>query len=678
MPDGLIASDGIAIGRAFILNEELRIPDYAIRESDVKLELLKFDAALAVARDQLVDLKERNKDHEATAKILEGQLLILVDPLFVGEVIQKVRSEKRNVEKIVHDVMTEFARSFSSMDNAYLKERAIDVQDVGRRILRSLLGQELQSLDRIPPDTVLVCHMLTPTDVARMDVTRVAGLCCEVGGITSHAAILARSLMIPALMGVENVTRQVKNGDRLVVDCIQGRLRVNPGPDEITEYVELQRQINLSRQRMLEPGSFAPVSKDGVRFVLRANISVPAEIASLATFGADGVGLFRTEYLYLKANSLPPQEEQFEAYKRVAEGCAPAKATIRTLDIGGDKEVPYLGIPPEPNPALGWRSIRFCLQNADVFKTQLRAILRASAKRNVRIMYPMITSPEEVRQANQYLDEVKSELRAKRVDFDPDVQVGVMIEVPAAALLADKIAPQVKFFSIGTNDLFQFTLAVDRSSQRLATMFDMLSLAMLRLIRSVVEQAEKAGVEVGCCGELAANPVGFLALLGLGIREFSMNVFSIPRIKQMLRSVDVRQVTSLVRQAVEAGSESALRDGLEKYLEATMGQTSAAQAPALKAASNDAARPLAPPPPSEQPPPAIETHQPRAPPSNGDDTGNSSGSGHPEASRPPALVPPRTALSDGFAKGLPGTAAAEKALPPDASAAGLLPDRKPV
>ena len=588
MLDGLIASEGIAIGRVLLLNEELRIPDYAVRDTDVKLELLKFDAALAMARDQLVDLKERSKDHEATCKILESQLLILVDPLFVGEVIQKVRAERRNVEKVVSDVIADFARTFSSMENPYLKERAIDVQDVGRRILRCLLGQEVQSLDRIPSDTVLVCHMLTPTDVARLDLTKVAGLVSEVGGATSHAAILARSLMIPALVGVENVTRRVHNGDRVVLDCLNGVLRIAPTPESIAEFVELQQQLKLSRQKLLEPSTAEPVSRDGVRVTLRANISVPAEISSLGMFGAEGVGLFRTEYLYLKANSLPPIDEQYEAYRKVAQGCAPYSAVIRTLDIGGDKNVPYLGMPPESNPVLGWRSIRYCLQNPDIFKTQLKAILRASSGRNVRLMYPMISMPEELVSANAILEEAKSELRERRLDFDPDLPVGVMIEVPSAALMADCLAPMVKFFSIGTNDLFQFTLAVDRSNQRLANYFQMVNLPMLRLIRYVVIEAKKHGVEVACCGEMAGNPLGFLAMAGLGVREFSMNLFSVPKIKALLGRVAMSDLTEWVSEAMETRTSSELQAFLTRKLELVLeppGTVKTAVAPAPPAGS---------------------------------------------------------------------------------------------
>ncbi|MBI4866130.1 MAG: phosphoenolpyruvate--protein phosphotransferase [Candidatus Wallbacteria bacterium] len=567
MLEGLIASEGIAVGKALLLHEELRIPDYAIRDSDVKLEMLKFDAALALARDQLVDLKERNKDHETTVKILESQLLILVDPLFVGEVIQKVRSEKRNVEKIVSDVVAEFARTFSSMDNPYLKERAIDVQDVGRRILRSLLGQEIQSLDRLPADTIIVCHMLTPSDVARLDTSRVIGLCCEVGGVSSHAAILARSLMIPALFGVENVTRKVRTGDSIYLDCIHGKLYLEPSALEIDEARELGRQVRANFEKSLEPSTLTPVTRDGIEVTLRANISVPAEISSLTTFGASGIGLFRTEYLFLKSNSLPPQEEQYEAYRKVAAGCLPSPAIIRTLDIGGDKDLPYLGIPPESNPVMGWRSIRYCLQNADIFRSQLRAILRASVTKNVKLLYPMITTPEELLRANEFLDEVRQEFVEKKIPFDENLPVGIMIEVPAAALITDRLAPMVDFLSIGTNDLFQFTMAVDRANQRLSPMFDTINLPILRIIKHVVDQAKKFDVPVSCCGEMASQPAGCLALLGLGLREFSMNVFSIPKIKQLIRSVDLRDVNEIVAEAMGCTTTAEMRARLDAYVE---------------------------------------------------------------------------------------------------------------
>ncbi len=567
MLDGLIASDGIAIGQALILNEVLRVPDYSIRTADVKLELLKFDAALAIARDQLVDLKDRNKNHEKTCKILESQLLMLVDPLFVSEVIQKLRSEKRNVERVVSDVIAEFSRSFRSMDNDYLKERAVDVQDVGQRILRNLLGQEIQSLESIPNDTVLVCHVLTPSDMARLDTSKLAGICCEEGGINGHAAILARALMIPALMGVEGITEQVKNGDRLILDCINGKLRLDPSEEDIEEFQELQQQLLFSIEERQESVSGDAVSVDGVELTLRANISVPAEIAGMKTFGAEGVGLYRTEYLFLKSNSLPPPEEQLAAYKKVASGCAPFPATIRTLDIGGDKDLPYLGIPSEANPAMGDRSIRYCLQNQDVFRTQLRAILQASTEGSLRILYPMITVPEELTQANQILDEVKQELSRDGVPFDADIPIGAMIEVPSAALTVDLLAPQVDFLSIGTNDLMQFTLAVDRSNQRLSSRFDFANVALARLIRNVVDQGAQAGIDVSCCGEMAGTPIGFLMLLGLGIRDFSMNLFSVPRIKQMINRIEVAEVERVVNDALSRSTSEQIRNKLDQYLQ---------------------------------------------------------------------------------------------------------------
>lgn len=556
---GIVVSEGIAIGTAFVLAERLRVPRHEIKDTDVKLDLIKFDAALAASRDQLVTLKAKSSENEQTARILESQLLMLVDPLFVGEVIQKVKAERHNVESVVADVVEDLSASFAGLEDPYMRDRALDIRDVGTRILRNLMGKHFPSLDRLPDGTILVCHEISPSDMAHLDRTKVLGIASEAGGVTSHAAILARSLGIPALVGVAHATQAVVTGDRVVLDCIQGRVRVNPSQEEVLDYGQLGRQLVVTRERLLASSSLESVTTDGTPLVFRANITVPAEADTIATFGAVGVGLFRTEYLYVHANRLPTEEEQFAAYRRVVECNRGAVTTFRTVDLGGDRKAPYLGVVQEPNPHLGWRSIRLCLDHPEMFKTHLRAIMRASAYGPCRVLYPMISSVEEVRAANAILRAVAVELDRDKIARDPAMKVGAMIEVPAAAVMARELAREVSFFSIGTNDLIQFTMAVDRGNERLASAFTTMGPALLRLVDLVVAAGRDAGIDVACCGEVASSPDGFYLLVGLGIREFSMNVFTIPQMKEIARHLSASEAERVARDAMTRATTDEVR-----------------------------------------------------------------------------------------------------------------------
>lgn len=563
---GQVVSQGIAVGVAFVLSEKLKIPRHDVAEGEVKRELARFDQALALSRDQLVTLKKQHVASEQTVRILESQLLILVDPLFMGEVIQRVRSERRNAESVVGEVVDEFSRSFEAMEDTYLRERAADVNDVGLRILRNLMGETFPTLDKVGPDTVLVCHQLSPSDVAYLSTQKVLGIAAEVGGLTSHAAILARGLGIPALVGVTGACAQATTGDPVILDAMAGALRIDVSHEEQIEYTTLRKRLSISKDKLLSAATLEARTRDGVELAFRANISVPAEAGSLESMGALGVGLFRTEYLYMNTPRPPTEEEQYAAYRRVVEASNGGETVIRTLDIGGDKNVAYLGIPPEANPFLGWRSIRFCLDTPDLFRTQLRAILRASAHGPLRVMYPMITSVDELRQANDLLAEARRELERERIATAPLVPVGVMIEVPAAALIADQLARESAFFALGTNDLIQYTMAVDRTNERLSSNFETLSVPVLRLIRMVVEAAGTRRLPVSCCGEVAATPEGFLLLLGLGVREFSMNVFSIPQMKQVARHVEVAAAQEIAQRALAAGTLDEARRLVQRYI----------------------------------------------------------------------------------------------------------------
>lgn len=577
--EGVVASEGIGIGRIILIDEELPVPDHPIRQGDVKSELLKLDAALAQSRDQLISLQERNKDNRETCKILDSQLLILVDPLFVGEAIQKVKTESRNVEKVVEDIIAEFSRTFSQMSNPYMKQRAVDITDVGMRILRNLLGVEAGSLDDLPENTLLACTELVPSDVARLDTSRVNGIVTEIGGRDSHAAILARSLGIPALLGVEDLRHQVHNGDLAILDGLGGQLILHPTEEVLAEFHA--RQTTHAEARALLESRVSPEASTacGVPLVFRANISVPAEVEAAMGLGARGIGLFRTEFLFLKGHYLPTEDEQYEAYSLIARGCRDeGVAVIRTLDVGGDKQIPYLGIPKEANPFMGWRSIRFCLENPDIFKVQLRAILRASAHGNVRLLYPMIANLDELHQANGYLHETKEELHKEGIPFDEGMPVGTMIEVPSAALLADELAREVQFFSIGTSDLIQFTMAADRTNQRVETLSSPYNIAVLRLIQHVVQAAHRNGIEVACCGEMSGDAQGGILLLGLGVLEYSMSVFAIPRMKHLLSQVTLEDARELARQALEMSSHNDVRELVSDYVRRSIEQDGATAA----------------------------------------------------------------------------------------------------
>jgi len=562
---GIVASPGIAIGRALVLAERLKVPTYEIKEGDVKAELIKFDGSLAASRDQLIELKNRNWESKQTLQIIDSQLMILKDPLFVGEVIQKVREDRRNIESVVLDVVEEFSSSFEKMQDTYMKDRAFDIRDVGARILRVLMGKDFPDLDQLEEDTILVCKSLSPSEIAHLDRQRVLGLVSETGGVTSHAAILARSLNICAIIGIENVTSLIRTGDTVILDAVDGIVHIDPDRALVRDYQERRRQRRLDNQIFTRDVTGDCQTDDNVPLILRANIGSAQEVATLQDFGARGVGLFRTEYLYLNAPSLPTEDEQYEAYRRVAQVTQKDAAIFRTLDLGGDKSIPLLG-PSESKSIVGWRSIRFCLDHPHIFQPQLRAILRASAHGNVKIMFPMISGVDEFLQARECVEQAKEEILAQGGAFDPDISIGVMIELPSAALIADLLAKEADFFSIGTNDLIQFTMGVDRTSDRFGGNFEYLSLAVIRLIRFVVDAATQENIPVSCCGEVSATPAGFVLLTGLGIREFSMNSFAIPQFRKLASRMRTDRATDLAGQALKCSSSGQVKDIFCNYV----------------------------------------------------------------------------------------------------------------
>jgi phosphotransferase system enzyme I (PtsI) len=541
---GIPVSPGIVRGAAWLhRNEEEIPPQYAIAESQVESELARFREALTQTRQQLEVLQQRISVSAGAedAAVFDAHVLLVEDQSLFEEVARNLRKELLNVEAVYSHVAGKYAKSLSEIDDPYLRERSVDILDVSRRVVRNLLGKQHGVSHPLSDAHVLVSHNLTPSDTAQLDKSMVMGIATDVGSKTSHTAIMARSLQIPAVVGLHAAGNAVVSGDRVLLDGYRGLLILNPSEETVAEYAEIERARAEVEKNLVRLKETECKTADGRHVVLSANIEMPGDAAAVLQCGAEGVGLFRTEFFYINRTDLPSEEEQYEAYASVARKLANAPLIIRTLDIGGDKTVSALNQPPELNPFLGWRAIRYCLEEVDVFKTQIRAILRASAHGNVRMMYPMISGVEEVRQANAVVEQCKQELRAARHAFNPEMEIGAMVEIPSAAVTADLIAHEVDFFSIGTNDLIQYTMAVDRMNERIAYLYQPTHPAILRLIRGVVGAARQAGIWAGVCGEMAGEPVLIPLLLGLGVEELSAGVGMVPRIKRAVQSLDLER-----------------------------------------------------------------------------------------------------------------------------------------
>jgi len=551
---GIAASPGIVIGKAFTLSGDVvKVEERNISPEEVSAEIKKFNQAIKLTRKELCDIQVQAKQKmgKEGEKIFDVHQLLLDDKVINEETIAKIQVDCKNADFAYYQVMQKFQNSLEKVDNEYFMGRVADIRDVKRRLIRNIQGKEPQYLNGLTNPAIIVARDLTPSDTVLLDRQKVLAFATDRGGKTSHAAIMARSLEIPSVVGLNEITEVVETGDTIIIDGNEGIAIVNPNSSEMNKYVQLREQYHEITKTLSKIRDLPCRTLDGKDVELSANLEFPDEINSIITYGARGIGLFRTENLYLTKTELPTEEEQFDEYYKVAEKVSPYPVIIRTLDIGGDKKSPILEIPEEDNPFLGWRAIRLCLEKVDIFKTQLRAILRASVMGNVKIMFPMISCLEEINRAKAILDQVKEDLKSEKIPFDENVEIGVMIEIPSAAIMADIIAEEVDFLSIGTNDLIQYTLAVDRSNVRVANLYKRLPPSVLRTIQKVVEAGHSKGVWVGMCGEMAADPLATLILLGLDLDELSVSPSMLPEVKRIIRMVTFDDAEKIAEKAIQ-------------------------------------------------------------------------------------------------------------------------------
>ena len=549
---GISGSRGVAVGNVYrYIQEEIVIPDYTVAEDKVEAEIGKFASAMAATLKQLDTIRQKAlKDMgPEEAAIFEAHMQIAQDPSLSDGIKSLVESSHTNVVAATAQTIETFANIFLGMEDPYMRERGADIKDIGDRLMRNMLGMNPRGLSHISGEVILVAQDLAPSDTASLDKNVVKGIVTAAGGPTSHAAIMARTLEIPAVMGVGDIENFV-DGDKAVVLGTDGIVEINPSDADWDEYTNQAAAFQEELKRLRESANLEATTTDGHHVELFGNIGKAKDAKNALTMGAQGIGLYRTEFLYMENDELPAEDVQFEEYKKVAQDMKGKPVIIRTMDIGGDKELKCLDLPSEMNPFLGYRAIRISLNRPDIFKVQLRALLRASAFGDIHIMYPMIASVEEVKQANAMLDECKEELTAEGKEFNKDIKVGIMIEVPAAAVISPILAKYVDFFSIGTNDLCQYTLAVDRMNEAIGSLYQPLHPGVLRLIKHVIDASHEQGKFTGMCGELAGDPVATMILLGLGLDEFSMTASSIPLIKNILRSVSKAECEEVANKAL--------------------------------------------------------------------------------------------------------------------------------
>ena len=550
---GIPASPGIMIGEVYPLyDEEVSIPKKQVRGKFLEAEIARFKKALAKTRSEILAIHEKISKEMGIekARIFGAHLMVLEDEVLIGEVIAKLKKDKLTVEYIFWQVLKRYLDVLSKSDDEYLRERVSDIKDVERRILKNLLGEEHHSLGDLKRKAIVVAYDLSPSDTALMHRGNVTAFATDIGGRTSHTAIMAKSLEIPAVVGLEKVTTETRDGSIIIVDGNRGIAIINPSKETIKKYKNEKKRFETFEKHLVKLKNLPARTLDGKEIELAANIEMPSDVPSVLAHGAKGIGLYRTEYIYMNRSDLPTEDEQYQAYKEVVLKMAPDSVVVRTLDLGGDKFLSQFEVAREMNPFLGWRAIRFCLARPDIFKTQLRAILRASAHGKLKIMYPMISGLEELKAADAILEEVREELKKKSIPFDKDMEVGAMIEVPSAALITDVLAKEVDFFSIGTNDLIQYALAVDRVNEKIAYLYEPAHPAVLRLVKMIIDNGHKEKIWVGMCGEMAGDRALALILLGLGLDEFSTSPIIIPEVKRIIRAVNYSDAKRIAEKAL--------------------------------------------------------------------------------------------------------------------------------
>lgn len=549
--NGIAASHGIAIAKAYQLSEPKLSFEKTLIE-DVDREINRLEEALSTSQSELEAIRNHAQVQLGAdnAAIFEAHLLVLRDPELISPVKDKIKNELVNAEFALDETANVFIKMFEQMDNEYMKERATDIRDVTKRVLSHLLGVEIVNPSMIDEEVIIIAEDLTPSDTAQLNRKFVKGFTTNIGGRTSHSAIMSRSLEIPAVVGTKEATEKIKNGDLVIVDGFKGIVYINPTIETISDYKEQLRKFEEQKMEWTKLIKEKTVTSDGHTFEVAANIGTPDDLVGVISNGGEGIGLYRTEFLYMGRDKLPSEQEQFESYKAVLEGMGGKPVVVRTLDVGGDKELPYLKLQKEMNPFLGLRAIRLCLKEDDIFRTQLRALIRASSFGNLKIMFPMIATIEEFRQAKAIFEEEKNKLVTENIFITERIELGIMVEIPSTAILADQFAKEVDFFSIGTNDLIQYSLAADRMNENVSYLYQPYNPAILRLVKLVIDAAHKEGKWVGMCGEMASEELAIPLLIGLGLDEFSMSATSILKARALIRQLNKSEMENLANAAI--------------------------------------------------------------------------------------------------------------------------------
>ncbi|WP_341636449.1 phosphoenolpyruvate--protein phosphotransferase [Staphylococcus casei] len=564
--NGIAASDGVAIAKAYLLVE----PDLSYNSekvSDVDAEIKKFRNAIETSKVELTKIRNNAEENLGADKaaIFDAHLLVLDDPELIQPIEDKINNEQVNAPTALTDVTGQFITIFESMDNEYMKERAADIRDVSKRVLAHILGVELPNPSMIDESVVIIGNDLTPSDTAQLNKEFVQGFVTNIGGRTSHSAIMSRSLEIAAVVGTKSITQEVKQGDMVIVDGLTGEVIIDPTEDEVIAYQNKRERFFEDKKALQKLRDEETKTLDGKHAELAANIGTPNDLKGVIENGAEGIGLYRTEFLYMGRDEMPSEDEQFEAYKKVLETMEDKRVVVRTLDIGGDKELPYLNLPEEMNPFLGYRAIRLCLDQPDIFRPQLRALLRASVYGKLNIMFPMVATIQEFRDAKALLLEEKDNLTQEGVDVSDDIELGIMVEIPSTAALADVFAKEVDFFSIGTNDLIQYTMAADRMSERVSYLYQPYNPSILRLVKQVIEASHNEGKWTGMCGEMAGDEIAIPLLLGLGLDEFSMSATSVLKARRQIKALSQNEMEELAQRAINCATSEEVQDLVNQY-----------------------------------------------------------------------------------------------------------------